>query len=155
MLRARSRGVTLWSATSLIVLAVLLVSLGQGWGRIDLILPLPVLALLLRRSWLVIQQLLPELEDRIAIAPEAIHSLVMAVPGVLNAHDIGSRGVLGQLVFVDMHLVVDAQDLPTAHRITELVEERLLARFGPVRCTIHLEPLEYASRRITFHGAHG
>ena len=54
-----------------------------------------------------------------------------------------------------MHMVVDANDLPTAHRITELVEEHLEARFGRVRCTIHLEPREYASAAITFKGTHG
>jgi divalent metal cation (Fe/Co/Zn/Cd) transporter len=52
-------------------------------------------------------------------------------------------------------MVVDANDLPTAHRITELVEDHLEARFGPVRCTIHLEPREYAIADITFRGAHG
>lgn len=79
----------------------------------------------------------------------------MAVPGVLNCHDIASRGIVGQQVFVDMHMVVDANDLPTAHRITELVEEHLQERFGPVRCTIHLEPREYASAAITYRGTHG
>jgi divalent metal cation (Fe/Co/Zn/Cd) transporter len=79
----------------------------------------------------------------------------MTVPGVLNVHDIASRGVLGQRVFIELHMVVDANDLPTAHRITELVEEHLEARFGPVRCTIHLEPREYAIADITFRGTHG
>ena len=32
-----------------------------------------------------------------------------------------------------MHMVVDADDLTTAHRITERVEERLDETFGPVR----------------------
>jgi hypothetical protein len=35
------------------------------------------------------------------------------------------------------------------------VEEHLAARFGEVRCTIHLEPREYAIPTITFRGAHG
>ena len=66
-----------------------------------------------------------------------------------------ATGQQGQQVFIDMHMVVDANDLPTAHRITELVEEHLEARFGRVRCTIHLEPREYASAAITFKGTHG
>ena len=81
--------------------------------------------------------------------------MAMAVPGVLNCHDIASRGVLGQRVFVDMHMVVETDDLPTAHSITEQVEERLERRFGPVRCTIHLEPKDYAEQSITFRGTHG
>ena len=63
--------------------------------------------------------------------------------------------MLGQRVFIELHMVVDANDLPTANRITELVEEHLEQRFGPVRCPIHLEPREYAIADITFRGAHG
>ncbi|SBO42450.1 Cation efflux system protein [Cyanobium sp. NIES-981] len=155
VLRARSQAQGVWNGASGLVLVGLLMAEGRGRGLLDLLLPLPLLLLLSRQCWRVIQQLLPELEDRIAIAPEAIHAVVLAVPGVLNVHDIRSRGVLGQLVFVDMHLVVEASDLATAHRISELVEEHLDGRFGPLRCSIHLEPREYASDRITFHGAHG
>ena len=39
--------------------------------------------------------------------------------------------------------------------MAELVEEHLEARFGAVRCTIHLEPREYAIADITFRGTHG
>ena len=52
-------------------------------------------------------------------------------------------------------MVVNADDLSTAHRITEQVEERLEGSFGPVRCTIHLEPKEYVEEGITYTGAHG
>jgi divalent metal cation (Fe/Co/Zn/Cd) transporter len=102
-----------------------------------------------------LRQTLPWLVDHIAIAPESIHTECMAVPGVLNCHDIASRGVLGQQVFIDMHLIVDADDLTSAHKITELVEERLDQKFGPVRCTIHLEPRDYVEDGITYMGAHG
>ena len=138
---------------------VVLVGLsGAFWLKLswlDVALAIPLSLLLVRVCWTVLRNNLPQLVDQIAIAPEAIHEVAMAVPGVLNCHDIASRGVLGQRVFVDMHMVVDANDLPTAHRITELVEEHLESRFGPVRCTIHLEPREYASAAITFKGAHG
>jgi divalent metal cation (Fe/Co/Zn/Cd) transporter len=116
---------------------------------------IPLCVLLVRACWQVLSSNLPWLVDQIAIAPEAIHEVAMTVPGVLNVHDIASRGVLGQRVFIELHMVVDANDLPTAHRITELVEEHLEARFGPVRCTIHLEPREYAIADITFRGTHG
>jgi cation diffusion facilitator family transporter len=139
--------------------AVVLVGLaGAVWlnlSWLDVALAIPLCLLLVRVCWSVLRTNLPQLVDQIAIAPEAIHQVAMEVPGVLNCHDIASRGVLGQQVFIDMHMVVDANDLPTAHRITELVEEHLEARFGRVRCTIHLEPREYASAAITFKGTHG
>ncbi|WP_303246103.1 cation diffusion facilitator family transporter [Synechococcus sp. HK05] len=127
--------------------------LGVTW--LDVAMAVPLCVLLVRACWQVLSSNLPWLVDQIAIAPEAIHEVAMTVPGVLNVHDIASRGVLGQRVFIELHMVVDANDLPTAHRITELVEEHLEARFGPVRCTIHLEPREYAIADITFRGAHG
>jgi cation diffusion facilitator family transporter len=122
---------------------------------LDVALAVPLCLMLLRACWEVLRSNLPWLVDQIAIAPEAIHEVAMAVPGVLNVHDIASRGVLGQQVFIELHMVVEADDLPTAHRITELVEEHLEARFGAVRCTIHLEPREYAIPDITFRGTHG
>jgi cation diffusion facilitator family transporter len=138
---------------------VLLIGLaGAVWFRLpwlDVALAVPLALMLVKVCWDVLRQNLPLLVDEIAVPPEAIHAIAMGVPGVLNCHDIASRGVLGQQVFIDMHLVVEADDLPTAHRITELVEEHLEARYGPLRCTIHLEPREYASAAITFRGTHG
>ena len=52
---------------------------------------------------------------KVAIAPEAIHKQVMQVPGVMNCHDIASRGLLGRQVFIDMHLVVEPTDVEKAH----------------------------------------
>lgn len=140
---------------SCLVVGGLAVAMRFQLDWLDLALAIPLGLLLVKLCWQVVTTNLPWLVDQIAIAPEAIHAVVMGVPGVLNCHDIASRGVVGQQVFIDMHLVVEATDLPTAHRITELVEEHIEARFGPVRCTIHLEPPEYASAEITFRGTHG
>ena len=122
---------------------------------LDIALAIPLALLLIKVCWQVLRQTLPWLVDHIAIAPESIHAESMAVPGVLNCHDIASRGVLGQQVFIDMHLIVDTEDLITAHTITERVEARLDQKFGPVRCTIHLEPRDYVEDGITYTGAHG
>ena len=122
---------------------------------LDIALAIPLALLLIKVCWQVLRQTLPWLVDHIAIAPESIHAESMAIPGVLNCHDIASRGVLGQQVFIDMHLIVDAEDLITAHTITERVEARLDQKFGPVRCTIHLEPRDYVEDGITYTGAHG
>jgi len=143
----------IWTTAVVLVGLATAVWLNLSW--LDVALAIPMCFLLVRVCWSVLRTNLPHLVDQIAIAPEAIHQVAMEVPGVLNCHDIASRGVLGQQVFIDMHMVVDANDLPTAHRITELVEEHLEARFGRVRCTIHLEPQEYASAAITFKGTHG
>ena len=127
---------------------------GQVWNLsqlqwLDVILSFPVALLVFSSGWSVIKENLPWLVDEMAIAPEAIQAIAISVPGVINCHDIASRGLLGRQVFVEMHLIVDAQDVETAHRITEAVETKLEEKFNPVRVLIHIEPPAYKSDRIT------
>ncbi|VEP18507.1 Cation diffusion facilitator family transporter [Hyella patelloides LEGE 07179] len=117
---------------------------------IDVILAFPVAILVFRSGWEVLQDNLPWLVDKIAISPEAIYQIVMEVPGVINCHDIASRGVVGKQVFVEMHLIVNATDVAEAHKITEEVEIRLKATYSPIRVLIHVEPPDYQRDTITF-----
>lgn len=124
-----------------------------GWpqlGWLDVVLSFPVALLVFWSGWEVLKENLPWLVDRMAIAPETIYEISTGVPGVINCHEIASRGVLGRQVFIEMHLIVDAPDVETAHRITEEVEARLEERFSPVRILIHVEPPSYESDRITY-----
>lgn len=117
---------------------------------LDVILAFPVAFLVFRSAWEVLKENLPWLVDEVAIAPESIYAIVKDVPGVLNCHDIASRGLLGRQVFIEMHLIVDVQDVETAHQITEEVEARLEKKFAPVRILIHVEPPNYETEKITF-----
>lgn len=117
---------------------------------LDIVLAFPVALLVFRSGWEVLRDNLPWLVDEIAIAPEAIYQVTMTVSGVVNCHDIASRGLLGRQVFIEMHMIVEAQDVETAHEITEAVEQALDERFGPVRVLIHIEPPDYESEQISF-----
>lgn len=117
---------------------------------VDLLLAFPVAFLVFKSGWEVLKTNLPWLVDQMAIAPEAIHKIVMEVPGVINCHDIASRGLLGRQVFIEMHLIVDTSDVKIAHDITEKIEKRLEERFHPVRILIHIEPPQYKSKKISF-----
>lgn len=117
---------------------------------LDVVLAFPVALLVFWSGWSVLKENLPWLVDQMAIAPEAIHAIAVSVPGVINCHDIASRGVLGRQVFIEMHLIVDAPDVETAHHITEEVESQLEANFSPVRIMIHVEPPAYKSESISF-----
>jgi cation diffusion facilitator family transporter len=121
-----------------------------GWGWLDIVLAFPVALMVFLSGWSVLRENLPWLVDRMAIAPEAIYAIAIQVPGVLNCHDIASRGVVGRQVFIEMHLVVNALDVETAHKITEEVEARLEQQYNPVRVLIHVEPPNYRSDQITF-----
>lgn len=117
---------------------------------LDVLLAFPVALLVFWSGWEVLRDNLPWLVDEMAIAPEAIHHQVMAVPGVLNCHSIASRGLLGRQVFIEMHLIVDTNDVETAHQITEAVEEKLDKEYGPARTLIHVEPINYQSDEISY-----
>lgn len=117
---------------------------------LDVILAFPVALLVFHSGWEVIHDNLPWLVDEMAIAPEAIYDVVIKVPGVVNCHDIASRGMLGRQVFIEMHLIVDTDDLIVAHQITEQIEDKLEQSFGTVRVLIHVEPPEYEEDTISF-----
>ncbi|MDD1413823.1 cation diffusion facilitator family transporter [Dolichospermum sp. ST_con] len=127
-----------------------LIGVWLGYQWLDVVLAFPVALLVFWSGWSVLRENLPWLVDQMAIAPETIHAIAISVPGVLNCHDIASRGVIGRQVFIEMHLIVDAPDVETAHNITEEVEKQLEQRFHPVRILIHVEPPAYQSERITF-----
>jgi divalent metal cation (Fe/Co/Zn/Cd) transporter len=57
---------------------------------------------------------------------------------------------MGRQMFIEMHMIVDTNDVNTAHQITEEVEDKLAEKFNPVRVIIHVEPPHYHSNRITF-----
>ncbi len=127
-----------------------LIGVWLGYQWLDVLLAFPVALLVFWSGWSVLKENLPWLVDQMAIAPETIHTIAVSVPGVINCHDIASRGVIGRQVFIEMHLIVDAPDVETAHNITEEVEKQLEQRFHPVRILIHVEPPAYQSERITF-----
>ncbi|MEH2420772.1 MAG: cation diffusion facilitator family transporter [Nostoc sp.] len=127
-----------------------LIGVWLGYQWMDLALAFPVALLVFWSGWSVLKENLPSLVDQMAIAPEAIHAITTSIPGVINCHAIASRGVLGRQVFIEMHLIVDAPDVETAHHITEEVESRLEERFRPVRILIHVEPPAYKSEQISF-----
>lgn len=51
---------------------------------------------------------------------------------------------------MEMHLIVEADDVDTAHQITEEVERRLEQQFSPVRIIIHVEPPDYQAETISY-----
>ncbi|WP_448515242.1 cation diffusion facilitator family transporter [Parathermosynechococcus lividus] len=136
-----------------VTIAVLLGLIGVwslNWYWLDVALAFPVAALVFWSAWSVLKTNIPWLVDAAAIAPEAIYAIVMAIPGVINCHDISSRGVVGRQVFIEMHLIVETEDVTAAHGITEEVEAALQAQYGPARIVIHVEPQDYQSSQITF-----
>jgi cation diffusion facilitator family transporter len=115
------------------------------WGIpwLDQVLAVPVGLLVFWSGWEVLRENVPFLTDRVAIPPKTLRELVLSLPGILDCHDITSRRIPGQMIFIEMHMVVEPLDVESAHRLTEAVEQLLQQRYGPVRVTIHLEPYSH------------
>lgn len=126
-----------------------------SWRWLDTGLAVPVALLVFRSGWDVVRDNLPWLVDEIAVAPETIHEIVMEVPGVINCHDIASRGVVGRQIFIEMHAIVNAPEVAEAHAITETIEARLEQKFGPARVLVHIEPPDYQADNISYEGHAG
>lgn len=121
-----------------------------NWQWLDIALAFPVAALVMSSGWTVLRENLPWLVDESAIAPEHIAAIVRSVPGVLNVHNIASRGVIGRQCFIEMHLIVEPAEVAAAHAITEAIEDKLEQRFSPVRIMIHVEPPSYRSEQLSY-----
>lgn len=110
-----------------------------GVPRVDGAIALAVAFVILHSAWVVLREALPVLTDRIVHDPADVARIVQEVPGVVNVHDIRSRGHPRE-AFVQMHLVVDADDVVGAHEITDAVEDRLARELGVKEVFIHVEP---------------
>ena len=81
------------------------------------------------------------LTDRAPIAVDELERLALAVPGVLRAHDVRTRG-RGDAVYVDLTVHLDpAMSLAAAHEVADQIEAALqAARPEIVDVVVHLEP---------------
>jgi len=110
-----------------------------GFAWIDPVVALAVAGAIGFSAWRVFQDVMPVLTDRIVFDPEEVARIVTQVPGVVSVHDIRSRGPRRD-AFVQMHLVVDADDVAGAHAITDAVEDALARELGVKEAFIHVEP---------------
>lgn len=113
-----------------------------GWMWLDIILAFLVSGLVFWSAWSVIKENVPFLSDRVAIPAKEIMETVTDVYGVLNCHSITSRGIVGQEIFIEMHLVVAPREINAAYEIVEAVKRELQKKYGLVYVTIQLEPYE-------------
>lgn len=110
-----------------------------GFGRADGILAFLVALSIGYAGYRVFSEVLPVLTDRIAVDPHDVARVVRAVPGVRSVHDIRSRGPPRE-TYVQMHLVVDRDDVAGAHAIADEVERRLRKELGVKETLVHIEP---------------
>lgn len=135
-----------------VLAGLVLIRFGYVW--LDPVVSLAVAAFIAWNGYQIFKSTIPVLVDAAPVASRQIADIVENVPGVHSAHDIRSRKQ-GSEMFVEMHLHIERElerDHVASHDITEEIERRLMAAFGRVTATIHVEPLpaetfEYQSQQ--------
>jgi len=124
-------------------MAVLVGLAGVALGRplFDPLAALVVVALIARAGYRIVTSSLDVLADASVYSPQEIAAAAMQVPGVIDCHDVRTRGMPDH-VHLDFHLTV-ASDTPTseshaiAHRVIEMIQRRFP---GVQDVTPHVEP---------------
>lgn len=128
------------------ILATLAVLAALVCARLGLPSADPVIALAIAAyvGWIALRVLLGAanvLADRAAIPPEAVERVANGVPGVIDCHDVRTRGTEGA-VFADLRVHVDPKlSVEAAHEISHAVERALREAFPDlVDIVVHVEP---------------
>lgn len=89
----------------------------------------------------VIRESTETLVDKIQIDTSIIKEIACKVDGVIECHDIRTRGAKGH-IFIDLHMIVDPSlSVENAHRIAEIVEDEIKNKISEVvDVVIHIEP---------------
>ncbi len=126
-------------ASVLVMLSLAASRLGVAWA--DVAAALIVVLLVLHAGYDVLRGTLSTLSDERRIEPQLIESAALEEAGVLEVHNVRSRGPLDD-VHVDLHVLVDPQmPIASAHAIGHRVERRLRERWPALTdVVVHVEP---------------
>lgn len=126
-------------ASAAVIAGLIGVRFNQLW--LDPIAALVVVGFVARAAYRIVASSLNTLADARVYLPEEIASAALEVEGVIDCHDIRTRGVPDH-AHLDFHLTV-AADTPTSesHAIAHRVVEAIQKRFPGIRdVTPHVEP---------------
>ena len=126
--------------TSLSVLAGL-IAIQAGYPLIDPIVAVVIAGVIAWTAIIVLKDVLSSLTDEIRLDPQDIRTAVMTIPGILDCHEIRTRG-LANHVFVDLSIHVEPTwSVEQAHALATNVEAFLLTHFDSVEdVVVHIEP---------------
>lgn len=116
-----------------------LVGIWQGLTWLDPLLTLVMVALLMLNCWQLLNRQLPSMLQQVAIAPEALAKTIHQVEGILHCYDMRSRGIVGRLVYVEMHLILHPEFASVTRTVIERVERVLRQQYGPVRIVVYID----------------
>lgn len=140
------------------VLASLLVLMSffaarAGWGGADVIVAVLITALIAAAGVRILRATISTLSDERRIDPEPVERVALEEPGVLEAHNVRSRGPSDD-IHLDLHVLVSPTlTLAAAHELGHRVERRLRDRWpGVTDVVVHVEPALESERAKSREG---
>jgi len=126
-------------ATGLVLASMIASRFGIGWA--DPLVAGFVVILILRAGYKIVQSTLSTLSDERRLPPAEVETAALEVRGVLEAHNVRSRGPSDD-IHLDLHVLVDpVTPLAEAHELGHRVEQRLRDRWpGLTDVVVHVEP---------------
>lgn len=136
-----------------LTLAVLIGLLGMlwGWDWLDMFLTFLLVPLAVANFWRIVYWQLPLLVEQTAIAPEVLAQIAYQAGGVTQCSQIQSRGIVGRLVYVQMHLILHPEFRGITSVILERIERTIQKQFGAVQITFYIDDdsLEFTNSNYT------
>ena len=126
--------------TSFSVLAGL-IAIQAGYPWVDPLVALVIAGVIAWTAIIVLGDVFSSLTDQIRIDPQDIRKAVNTIPGILDCHEIRTRGLTNH-VFVDLSIHVEPTwSVEQAHVLATDVENFLLTHFDSVEdVVVHIEP---------------
>ncbi len=126
--------------TSLSVLAGF-IAIRAGYPWVDPLVAVIIAGVIAWTAIIVLKDVLSSLTDQTRIDPQDIRTAVMRIPGILDCHNIRTRG-LAHHVFVDLSIHLEPTwSVEQAHVLATEVERCLLSHFESVEdVLVHIEP---------------
>ena len=125
-----------------VFLVLLLIRLNPKWIFLDGLGGVVVSLFIFRAAFLLLRQPIKALIDSGLSHQqlEQIKKATMKIPGVEAVHCLRSR-VNGNVVFLDMHILVD-KDMTVyqGHKLAHAVRDKLVADYGLTDVLVHVEP---------------
>ena len=130
-------------ATSVGVIAGLILALVTGWQVLDPLLAVIVGANILWAGWRLVAQSMSGLMDE-AVAGEVARHIRQVISGnaegAIEAHDVKTRAA-GRVTFIEFHLVVPgSMTVAASHEICDRIELALTEAVPGAQVLIHVEP---------------
>lgn len=126
-------------ASLLVMASFAAIRFGTTWA--DFAAAAVIVVLIMRAGFKILRNTLSTLSDERRIEPRLVEQEALTEAGVLETHNVRSRGSDDD-IHLDLHILVDPQmAVADAHRIGHRVEARLRQRWpGVTDVIVHVEP---------------